>query len=117
MKIQAVKGISDSLNLNIVDAHVHIYEKKEEHQNSCSLSEAKIPAMINSCIEDFKENGGSFVIDCTPHDCGRDGNILYEISNKTGVEVVCVTGFHRREYYFLNSKIWALNIEDASSFL
>ena len=41
MKIQTVKGISDIMDLNIVDAHVHIYEQNESITTGYSIPEAK----------------------------------------------------------------------------
>ena len=113
MKIQTVKGIKDVSSLSIVDSHVHIWTKKGEGQNEYSGPKVSDFVLIKSCIEDFKKKGGSIIIDCTPQECGRDGNKLYDISDETGIEVVCVTGFHLRQYYSSNSKIWNLNIDEA----
>jgi len=116
MKIQTVKGIIDNKDLNIVDAHVHIWIKKPEKNSGYSIPELSDFQMIKSSLEDFKKNGGSLIVDCTPYGCGRDGNKLLEISEKSGVEIVSVTGFHRREYYAPNSEVWGLSLADASFF-
>ena len=116
MKIRTVKGITDAGNFNFVDAHTHIWIKKEESQNKNFISEESDFPLIKSCIENFKECNGSLLVDCTPYGCGRDVNKLRELSIETGVEVVAVTGFHRRDYYPPDSMIWEFNQMEAVSF-
>ena len=38
------------------------------------------------------------------------------MSVETGVEIICVTGFHKREYYFSDPGIWDFSLEKAYSF-
>ena len=38
-------------------------------------------------------------MDCQPGGCGRDANILAELSKLSGVNIVACTGFHRKKYY------------------
>ncbi|MHB1375878.1 MAG: phosphotriesterase family protein [Candidatus Humimicrobiaceae bacterium] len=116
MKIRTVKGTIGSGNINNVDAHTHIWIKKEESGNKNFISEESDYPLIKSCIEDFKKNNGSLLVDCTPYECGRDVNKLRELSIETGVEVVAVTGFHRRDYYPSDSKIWEFDLVEAVSF-
>lgn len=117
MKILTVKGIIDIVDSNIVDAHVHIWATKPESiTTGYSIPEVNDLPTIKSCLEDFKKNGGGLVIDCTPYGCGRDGNMLYYISDKTRLEIACVTGFYRREYYPPGSEIWDLDTESAEAF-
>ncbi|MHB1253050.1 MAG: phosphotriesterase family protein [Candidatus Humimicrobiaceae bacterium] len=116
MKIRTVKGITDAGNFNFVDAHTHIWIKKEESQNKNFISEESDFPLIKSCIEDFKECNGSLLVDCTPYGCGRDVNKLRELSIETRVEVVAVTGFHLRDYYPPDFRIWEFNQMEAVSF-
>lgn len=99
MEILTVSGIKEIKNSNIIDSHVHLWAKKPQDFFDYSMPEVNEKLIVKDCLRSFKKNGGSLVIDCTPYECGRDGKILHHISKKTGVEVVCVTGFHRREYY------------------
>lgn len=39
-------------------------------------------------------HGVKTVIDVTPNDCGRDPELLREISERTEVQIVCATGFY-----------------------
>jgi phosphotriesterase-related protein len=116
MTIQTVSAIIPANNLGMVDAHVHIWAKSKEHITEKSFLAADDFQLIKKNLLDFKKSGGDLVVDCTPYGCGRDGNKLYELFSETGVEIVCVTGFHRREYYLSSLGIWDFNLEEASSF-
>ena len=116
MKIHAVNKIIPVNDINTVDAHVHVWVKFEEDISLKTDLEVDDFKLIESSLLNFRKNGGSLVIDCTPYGCGRDGSMLHEISQKTGVEIVCTTGFHRREYYLSDHEIWDLNLEDALAF-
>jgi 5-phospho-D-xylono-1,4-lactonase len=99
-----------------VDAHVHIWAKLKEPVKEKKISADCNFQLIKENLLDFKKSGGGLVIDCTPHGCGRDGNRLYRFSVETGVGIVCVTGFHKREYYFSSPGIWDFNKEEAYLF-
>lgn len=54
-------------------------------------------AAINEGIkmaERLKTHGVKTVVDCTTNDCGRDPGFLKEISEKTGVNIVCSSGYY-----------------------
>ena len=116
MAIQTVNNIIQANNLGMVDAHVHVWAKIKKYITEKIIPEVDDFQLIKKNLLDFKKSGGDLVVDCTPYGCGRDGNKLYRLSTETGVEIVCVTGFHRREYYFSNPGIWDLNLEEATSF-
>lgn len=116
MKIRTVNGTIDAGNINYVDAHTHIWIKKEKSVNKNFISEESDYPLIKSCLKDFKKSNGSLLVDCTPYGCGRDVNKLRELSIETGVEVVAVTGFHKRDYYPPDSRIWKFSMGEAVSF-
>lgn len=45
-------------------------------------------------LEDAKEFGVKTVVDATANDTGRDPELLMEVSKKTGVNIICTTGFY-----------------------
>lgn len=47
----------------------------------------------------FKKVGGSTIIDAQPGGCNRMADGLEEISRKTGVNIICSTGFHKLMFY------------------
>lgn len=112
--IQAVTGLHTIDKIGMVDAHVHIWAKDE--RCNLNISEVSNRAVVEHCIENFKLNGGRLAVDCTPYGCGRNGNVLYSISQKTGIDIVSVTGFHLQKYYPVNSKVWNYSLEQAQLF-
>lgn len=44
--------------------------------------------------ERLKSYGVKTVIDATPNECGRDPELLKEISSKTGINIICATGYY-----------------------
>ncbi|GAH28290.1 unnamed protein product, partial [marine sediment metagenome] len=73
-------------------------------------------SFIKSELINYKTCKGDSVIDCQPFECGRNGNKLYELSIESGVNVIAVTGFHKRQYYPRISKIWKMSKQGASDF-
>ncbi|CAM3820560.1 phosphotriesterase [Alicyclobacillus pomorum] len=45
-------------------------------------------------VEKAKANGVKTIVDATPNDCGRNPEFLKEISEQTGVNIVCSTGYY-----------------------
>ena len=48
---------------------------------------------------EYRRLGGVSLVDAQPPGAGRMAAGLVEISRRTGVQIVCVTGFHRRCFY------------------
>jgi phosphotriesterase-related protein len=44
--------------------------------------------------EKAKSHGVQTIVDATPNDCGRNPEILREISEKSGINIVCSTGYY-----------------------
>lgn len=54
-------------------------------------------AVIKSSVEiadKIKAHGVKTVVDATPNDCGRDPELLKEIAEQTGLNIICSTGFY-----------------------
>jgi phosphotriesterase-related protein len=47
-----------------------------------------------SIVEALKAHGVNTVIDATPNDCGRDPEVLREISERSGIHIICSTGLY-----------------------
>lgn len=47
-----------------------------------------------NALKELKTYGVSTFVDATPNDCGRDATLLKEISEKTGVTIICSTGLY-----------------------
>ncbi len=116
MEILTVLGIKDIKNVEIIDAHVHLWIEKLINRFDCFIPLVNERTLIEDSLKDFKNNGGGMVIDCTPYECGRNGKVLYDISKATGIDILSVSGFHCKEYYPLDSKIWSFNEDEAANF-
>jgi len=47
-----------------------------------------------SVAERLKAHGVQTVVDPTPNDCGRNPEILREISERSGIHIICATGYY-----------------------
>lgn len=113
--ISTVCGRIEKNKLGITDSHTHIWIE--------DVLDALYPypvikdfSFIKSELINYKTYKGDSVIDCQPFECGRNGNKLYELSIESGVNVIAVTGFHKRQYYPNVSKIWKMSKQGASDF-
>ncbi len=116
MKILTVSGIKDIKNIQMVDSHVHLWIEKPTTRSDYPIPSVTERTLIENCLKDFKNNGGDVVIDCTPYECGRNGKVLYDISKVTGINILSVSGFHCKEYYPPDSKIWKFDEDKAANF-
>ena len=123
--IQTVKGMIKKDFLGIVDSHCHLWieeinsgNKKEYPEfivNDFSILKKELNKLKSEKILDISEEHAA-VIDCQPGGCGRNGNKLFELSELTGVNIISVTGFHKKEYYESHSPIWKMNRKNATIF-
>ncbi len=102
-------------NEKIVDAHIHVWVEIMQSADNI-ISDMNNYDFIKNELIRFKIYGGRCLVDCTPFGCGRDGNILKKLSIETGVNIIAVTGFHKREYYDTKTNVWSLNTNEAENF-
>ena len=60
-------------------------------------------------VDKIKSHGVNTVVDVTPNDCGRNPLLLQEISEKSGINIICASGYYSEEeggtpYFKLLSK-------------
>jgi len=122
---QTVKGMIKKDCLGIVDSHCHLwieeinsgYKKKYPKfiVNDLPIIKKELNKLKNEEILDISEKHAA-VVDCQPGGCGRNGNKLLELSELTGVNIISVTGFHKKEYYISHSPIWKMSRKNAAIF-
>jgi 5-phospho-D-xylono-1,4-lactonase len=102
-----VLGPADSLPDGIVDAHSHIWIEPIPgvHPDSPVLNQ---PNKICAELVEFKQAGGSVIVDCQPGGCGRNSNSLLWLAQNSGVAIICCSGFHRKHYYAPTDKFWSM---------
>jgi 5-phospho-D-xylono-1,4-lactonase len=115
MSIQKAFKQSEKDNFKIIDAHLHLWIK-EDTVRLDNINIFKKYEQIKNQIINYKKIGGFELVDCTPCGCGRDGNILKNLSADTGVNIIVTTGFHKKIYYHPDFFIWKQNIEEAKEF-
>lgn len=93
-----VRGWVDPVEFGIADAHNHLWIEPPEGVPP-GAPRLNYFAGIEGELEDYREAGGSAVVDCQPGGCGRDGTRLLQLSEASGVHVVASSGFHRQRYY------------------
>lgn len=45
-------------------------------------------------LKEIKELGVTTFVDATPNECGRDPELLKEVSEKSGINIICSTGYY-----------------------
>ena len=111
IQVQTVTGVQTYDHPIIADAHNHVW-----------ISQGLSPLLNAPALHDFdkslselqayKLSGGQVILDCQPVGCGRDGNKLFQLSESSGVSIICCTGFHRKIYYPNDSQFWKLSTEE-----
>ena len=101
--------------LGITDAHNHLWISKQELEID-GLPVLDQEDRIVEELQEYKQSGGGSQVDCQPGGAGRDGNELVRISEASGVHVIACTGYHLKEYYPIQNKIWSMNLDQAARY-
>ena len=95
--INTVLGSLAPEDLGLTLIHEHFLFGFPGWQGDATLG----PFNRNDCIEaglkmaaEVKEQGVTTVLDATPNECGRDVNLLREISEKSGLNILCSSGYY-----------------------
>ena len=104
-------------NLGNVLAHEHICCYSEHLYKMAGKSYLDKGALLDCSIDYLKElkkkyNLGTFT-DCTPVNIGRDINLLKNVSEKSGVNIICSTGF----YYTEESVLFNTPVSDLCDYI
>lgn len=99
--IKTVLGNVESKEINAVLSHEHIccYSEYLKTMSAGNLFDENelVRASVNR-LKYMKDNYGvNLFVDCTPVNIGRNIDILKEVSEKSGVHIVCSTGFYYTE--------------------
>ena len=101
MKINTVLGRIGAEQLGITLCHEHICCYSEYLYNMAGkdyLNKEKLKQIAVKYLSELKSKYGlSTFVDCTPVNIGRDVALLKEVSEKSGVNIICSTGFYYTE--------------------
>jgi predicted metal-dependent phosphotriesterase family hydrolase len=111
--VTTVLGPVDPRALGIVDAHSHVWVDAAPDAPASGPRLADRDPILEE-LREFRRSGGGAIVDCQPGGCGRDGNILAELSVASGVALVACTGFHRHRYYSPDHPLWRISAAAAA---
>ncbi len=95
--INTALGLVNPDNLGITLYHEHLAMTPgpaTEFASSIFDDTDKILTEVN----EFKDEGGGTFVEMSPLNFGRNVKAYQEISKKSGVNVICCTGFHRKKF-------------------
>ena len=116
MKLQTVTGTIAVEEVTLADGHGHVWINPPADAPPSTRLELRNEAAIHNELVEFRESGGSLIVDCQPRDCGRDALMLVKLSEMTGVHITATTGFHQQKYYPDSSWLWAATTETATDY-
>lgn len=79
--------------------HEHIWlEKGASYNTSPALCMNDYKSSLKE-LKDYRQAGGSLIVDAQPTGCGRNLSRLAELSRESGVHIVAAAGFHKKEFF------------------
>ena len=97
VKVNTVLGPIEPENMGVTLVHEHIlfgYPGWEADQSIAPFDFNAAVATGVALLKQLKEFGVGTFIDATPMDCGRNVSALKEVSDKSGVHIICTTGYY-----------------------
>lgn len=114
MELQTVQGRVDIEQLGIVDAHAHAWiDPPANAPTQLFLNNAQA---IETELTQFKQAGGTALVDCQPGGCGRDARRLIDLAERSGVYITATSGFHQQKYYPPNHWLWQADVDTAAEY-
>lgn len=106
--VRTVLGDVPAATLGHTQCHEHIWlQQGPSFQVNPALCMDNFEASLQELVE-YAQAGGGTIVDAQPGSFGRDAAVLRRLSEKSGVHIVAVTGFHKRifleEDNFLDGK-------------
>lgn len=100
---------------SITDAHNHLWiEPVLGAGAGAPVLNSRGP--IVSELKDYRRAGGRTIVDCQPRGSGRDGRMLMELADASGVHIIAATGYHLQRYYPSDFWLFDASAEEASEF-
>ncbi len=97
--IRTVLGDIPHTHFGHTQCHEHLFlEKGKSFEINPALC-MEDPEKSSAELADYRDAGGSAIVDAQPVRCGRMEEALVTASSKTGVHIIAVTGFHRMLFY------------------
>lgn len=89
----------EDIGLTLVHEHICCYsEYLYQMAGKSYLDKEQLITISSHYLKELKEKYGlNTFIDCTPINIGRDITLLKEVSKKSGINIICSTGFYYTE--------------------
>lgn len=100
MTVQTVTGPIPAADLGRTLMHEHLtigYAGFEAHSSRPGPDRAEMVAVCTDRISQLQDLGYSSLLDPCPADLGRDVDLMVEVSEATGFNIVCATGLYKEE--------------------
>ncbi|MEW6420921.1 MAG: phosphotriesterase-related protein [Deinococcota bacterium] len=97
MSAQTVTGPVPADQLGLTLPHEHVIFGYPGFQGDVTLGPFDHDAALTACVavaETLRSRGVQTVVDATPNDCGRDPAFLREVSERSGLKILCASGFY-----------------------
>lgn len=94
--VQGVRGpvVASELGRTLVHEHVTFRFPNEELGHRFGLDREKILSRAENDLRRAKESGLGTLVDATPIEMGRDPELLRDLAERSGVNIVCSTGLY-----------------------
>ncbi|MCU0509741.1 MAG: hypothetical protein MUC34_15395 [Anaerolineae bacterium] len=102
-------------SMGITDAHQHVWIEQIMGVDA-SAPQLEDLTVASAGLADYKDAGGSAILDCQPDGAGRNAAVLAALSSNSDVAIVCCTGFHLRKYYPPNHWLWSVSEAEAGDY-
>lgn len=97
--IQTVRGPIEPERLGFTLVHEHLHLEMWHSSGDGFIGQIDDDEILAAELSAFSDVGGSCLVDQTPRGAGRQPARLQKLSNATGVEIVCSTGYYTEPYY------------------
>ncbi len=98
--VQTVTGPVPTADLGRTLMHEHLsigYAGFEAHSSRPGPDRAEMVALCTERISQLQDLGYSSMLDPCPSDLGRDVDLMVEVAEATGFNIVCATGLYKEE--------------------
>ena len=96
-KVNTVCGSinADKLGLTLIHEHILFgYPGWYADSTIAPFNKALALRKTIALLTELKGLGVQTIVDATPNDCGRDPQFLRELSESTGINIICATGYY-----------------------
>ncbi len=104
--VRTVLGDIPSREMGHTQCHEHIFlEKGPSYNSNPSLCMNDMVRSLEELME-YHAAGGRTIVDAQPVFCGRNSEALLELSQRSNVNIVAVTGFHKKIFMENDAPYW-----------